>query len=89
MAKETKPKKGDVPADKKQGDKKGSASDSKKGAVNFSFAVPASVEEIIGRTGTRGEIPSSSMPLANFIIIRERTLQARPARIKRISLLKE
>ena len=27
----------------------------KKGAVNFSYAVPARVEEIIGRTGTRGE----------------------------------
>jgi len=27
----------------------------KKGTVNFSFAVPAKVEEIIERTGTRGE----------------------------------
>ncbi len=26
-----------------------------KGAVQFSDAVPASVEEIVGRTGTRGE----------------------------------
>ena len=26
-----------------------------KGAVHFSFATPAKVEEIIGRTGTRGE----------------------------------
>lgn len=26
-----------------------------KGSVNFSFATPARVEEIIGRTGTRGE----------------------------------
>ena len=26
-----------------------------KGAVNFSFATPAKVEEIIGRTGARGE----------------------------------
>lgn len=26
-----------------------------KGGVNFSSAVPASVEEIVGRTGTRGE----------------------------------
>jgi small subunit ribosomal protein S28e len=25
------------------------------GVVNFSFAVPARIEEIIGRTGTRGE----------------------------------
>jgi small subunit ribosomal protein S28e len=28
---------------------------SKKGKVNFSMAFPASVEEIIGRTGTRGD----------------------------------
>src|SRR3989338_8984605 len=27
----------------------------KKGGVHFSFATPARVEEIIGRTGTRGE----------------------------------
>lgn len=26
-----------------------------KGAINFSYAVPASVEELVGRTGTRGE----------------------------------
>ncbi|MBU0980537.1 MAG: 30S ribosomal protein S28e [Nanoarchaeota archaeon] len=26
-----------------------------KGSINFSAAVPAKVEEIIGRTGTRGE----------------------------------
>lgn len=30
-------------------------SDDNKGGVNFSNAVPASVEEIVGRTGTRGE----------------------------------
>ena len=29
--------------------------DDNKGGVNFSPAVPASVEEIVGRTGTRGE----------------------------------
>ena len=29
--------------------------DDSKGGVNFSHAVPASVEEIVGRTGTRGE----------------------------------
>ncbi len=29
--------------------------DEKKGAVRFSMAFPASVEEVIGRTGTRGE----------------------------------
>ena len=27
----------------------------RKGTVNFSFAHPAKVEEVIGRTGTRGE----------------------------------
>jgi small subunit ribosomal protein S28e len=27
----------------------------RKGTVNFTFAVPARVEEVIGRTGTRGE----------------------------------
>jgi small subunit ribosomal protein S28e len=27
----------------------------RKGGVNFTFAVPAKVEEVIGRTGTRGE----------------------------------
>jgi len=27
----------------------------KKGTINFTFAVPARVEEVIGRTGTRGE----------------------------------
>lgn len=26
-----------------------------KGSVNFTYAVPAKVEEIVGRTGTRGE----------------------------------
>ncbi len=29
--------------------------DEVKGGVNFSQAVPASVEEVVGRTGTRGE----------------------------------
>lgn len=29
--------------------------DDNKSGVNFSSAVPASVEEIVGRTGTRGE----------------------------------
>ena len=29
--------------------------DQPKGSVNFSFATPAKVEEIIGRTGSRGE----------------------------------
>ncbi len=30
--------------------------ESKKAQVSFSFAVPARVEEVIGRTGTRGEV---------------------------------
>ncbi len=30
--------------------------ESKKGSVFFSHAVPARVEEVIGRTGTRGEV---------------------------------
>lgn len=29
---------------------------SKKGAITFSSAVPGRVEEVIGRTGTRGEV---------------------------------
>ncbi len=36
--------------------KKGSEEQSSKGRVNFSTAVPAKVEEVIGRTGTRGEV---------------------------------
>ena len=31
------------------------SSEQSKGSVNFSYATPAKVEEIIGRTGTRGE----------------------------------
>ena len=34
---------------------KTSGSDDKKGGVNFTYAVPAKVEEVIGRTGTREE----------------------------------
>ncbi len=34
---------------------KGKKEEGKKSAVNFSRAFPASVEEVIGRTGTRGE----------------------------------
>jgi len=34
---------------------KGKEDEAKKGSVSFTFAVPAKVEEIIGRTGTRGE----------------------------------
>jgi len=35
--------------------KKGKQEEVKKGAVHFTTAIPAKVEEIIGRTGTRGE----------------------------------
>jgi small subunit ribosomal protein S28e len=33
----------------------GNQEDSVKGAVNFTVATPAKIEEIIGRTGSRGE----------------------------------
>ena len=36
-------------------DRKPGVEEAKKGSVHFSFATPAKVEEIIGRTGTRGE----------------------------------
>jgi len=36
-------------------DRQNKPDDAKKGAINFSYATPAKVEEIIGRTGTRGE----------------------------------
>ncbi len=35
--------------------RKGKNEEEKKGAVRFSMAFPASVEEVVGRTGTRGE----------------------------------
>lgn len=35
--------------------KKGAESDVPKGTVQFTYAVPATVEEVIGRTGSRGE----------------------------------
>lgn len=37
------------------GDKQPQQQQAAAGAVKFSFAVPARVEEVIGRTGTRGE----------------------------------
>ena len=49
---EEKPKQGPRPEGKP---KKGKPEEKKGGAVSFTHAVPASVEEIIGRTGTRGE----------------------------------
>ena len=35
--------------------RKGNQEEVKKGAVHFTEAIPARVEEVIGRTGTRGE----------------------------------
>ncbi len=35
--------------------KKGRQEEVKKGSVHFTIAIPAKVEEVIGRTGTRGE----------------------------------
>ena len=40
---------------KKREHKPGQQEEQVKGVVNFSFATPAKVEEIIGRTGARGE----------------------------------
>jgi small subunit ribosomal protein S28e len=42
-------------ADIKKGRKKGGDNDGPKGAVEFTEAVPATVEEVVGRTGSRGE----------------------------------
>lgn len=39
----------------KRRDSKPQQEEQVKGSVNFSFATPAKVEEIIGRTGSRGE----------------------------------
>ena len=36
-------------------DRRGKPEEAKKGAVHFTTAIPSKVEEIIGRTGTRGE----------------------------------
>jgi small subunit ribosomal protein S28e len=41
--------------EKRRFQKKSGQEESKKGAVNFSFAIPAKIEEVIARTGTRGE----------------------------------
>ena len=44
------------PAEEKSGkERKPAVQEAPKGNVNFSMAWPAKVEEIIGRTGTRGE----------------------------------
>ncbi|MBT5021344.1 30S ribosomal protein S28e [Candidatus Woesearchaeota archaeon] len=42
-------------AEKKPGRRDSKKDDSSKGKVRFTNAVPARVEEVIGRTGTRGE----------------------------------
>ena len=53
MEKEKKePGKGDVARESKE---RRPGQQEKKGTVNFSYATPAKVEEIIERTGTRGE----------------------------------
>ena len=54
MAKETTK---ESPADSQKGGSKRPTTESNApaGAIQFSYAVPARVEEVIGRTGTRGE----------------------------------
>jgi small subunit ribosomal protein S28e len=47
------PKPEERPKEQKRDRYKGK--EEKKGSINFSMAFPAKVEEIIGRTGTRGE----------------------------------
>ncbi len=57
MAKEdpTKQLKEEQRGQMKRRDSKPQQEEQVKGSVNFSFATPAKVEEIIGRTGSRGE----------------------------------
>jgi len=53
---EDKTAKGGKPAEgKPPAGRRGKPEEVKKGAVHFTTATPAKVEEIIGRTGTRGE----------------------------------
>ena len=40
----------------RKGAEKGKTAEKGKAAVRFTFAVPARVEELIGRTGNRGEV---------------------------------
>lgn len=54
MAEQEKPQ--PQPKAKPQQQKSEEGTESKKGSVSFSQAVPARVEEVIGRTGTRGEV---------------------------------
>ena len=51
----TKHLKEDPKGQMKRKPQRGQQEEQVKGAVNFSFATPAKVEEIIGRTGSRGE----------------------------------
>ena len=53
MAEEQKKDEGRLVKKKGRGPQQGQ--EEVKGSVNFSFATPAKVEEIIGRTGARGE----------------------------------
>lgn len=39
-----------------RGKKEETAQSEQKGSVNFSYAIPARVEELIGRTGSQGEV---------------------------------
>ena len=55
MAKEDPTKHLKEDKDLKRKGKKPQQEEQVKGSVNFSFATPAKVEEIIGRTGARGE----------------------------------
>jgi len=55
MAKEDPTKHLKEDKDLKKKGKKPQQEEQVKGSVNFSFATPAKVEEIIGRTGARGE----------------------------------
>jgi len=45
----------DIPQKPAQGGKEERPEEKQKGAVAFTRAVPATVEEIVGRTGSRGE----------------------------------
>lgn len=56
MAEQEKQQAQPQPKAKPQQQKVEEAPESRKAAVSFSSAVPARVEEVIGRTGTRGEV---------------------------------
>ncbi len=52
---EKSPPKSPRPSPRPSPERKGRPEAAANGVVSFSFAVPARVEEILGRTGTRGE----------------------------------